>query len=167
MVAENPASMEALAIQIESFKKIKSVEYGQKWLGRFTGVLNLFKFTGFAMGGFFFMVTVFIIANTIRLALYSRVDELEIMRLVGATDRFIKIPFYITGLIQGAVGGLLGILLLFVSFHVLMTNMEQSATFSLIQVRFLSGAAVLQILFGSICIGWLGCFLSIKQFLKY
>jgi cell division transport system permease protein len=163
---QNQDKVETLAARLESLSKVDEVEYGQVWLGRFTNILNLFRLTGYAMGGLFFVATVLIVANTIRLVLYSRREEVEIMRLVGATDRFIKTPFYIEGLIQGALGGIIGLAALFVLFVLISSNVDKSLTSSLFAIRFLSWEAFLGILICSMFIGWMGCFLSLKQFLK-
>lgn len=158
--------IEMLAAHIESVNDIDDVEYGQAWLGRFTNIFNLFQFIGVTMGALFFMVTVFIISNTIRLALYSRREEIEIMRLVGATDAFIKIPSYFAGIIQGAVGGVAGLIILYISFLIISSNIEQNFSSYVVNIRFLSFDVVLGIILYSIFVGWLGCFLSLKQFLK-
>ncbi len=158
--------VEILAKQLESIPWVDEVEYGQKWLGRFTNILNLFRLTGYAMGGIFFMAAVFIVANTIRLALYSRREEVEIMRLVGATDSFIKAPFYLEGLIQGALGGIIGLAALFVAFRLISSNIEQGFSSNFFTIRFLSPEIFSSMLLGSIFVGWLGCYLSLKQFSK-
>ena len=133
---------------------------------RFMSIINLFRLTGYAMGGLFFLAAVFIVANTIRLVLYSRREEVEIMRLVGATDGFIKAPFYIEGLIQGVLGGMIGLTVLFVIFILVSLNVEQGLTAGLFTIRFLSPGAFCGILVCSMFVGWLGCYLSLKQFLR-
>jgi cell division transport system permease protein len=158
--------IETLAARVSVLPGIDDVEYGQAWIGRFTQVFNLFKFIGITMGVLFFMVTVFIISNTIRLALYSRRDEIDIMRLVGATDAFIKIPSYIAGVIQGAVGGISGLIVLYMGYLAISANIEKNFSSYVVHIRFLSADVVLWIIVYSIFVGWLGCFLSLKQFLK-
>lgn len=158
--------IETLAARVDALPEIDDVEYGQAWIGRFTQVFNLFKFIGITMGVLFFMVTVFIISNTIRLALFSRRDEIDIMRLVGATDAFIKIPSYIAGLIQGAVGGITGLITLYLGYLAISANIERNFSSYVVHIRFLSWDVVLGIIVYSVFVGWLGCFLSLKQFLK-
>jgi len=158
--------IETLSDKIGSLPYVDDVEYGQKWLGRFTNIVNLFRLTGYGVGGLFFMAAIFIVANTIRLVLYSRREEIEIMRLIGAADSFIKIPFYIQGLIQGVLGGIIGLGILFVTFMIIASNVQQGFLPGSFQIRFLPPAAFLSIVISSMLVGWLGCYLSLKQFLK-
>ena len=159
--------VEILAAQIEVLPKIEGVEYGQKWLGRAIGIFNLFKFAGMVMCFVFFMASVFIVANTIRLLFYSRHEEVEIMRLVGATDGFIKGPFYIEGMIQGIFGGITGIAALFVIYIVITSNVEAGVYSGFFTLRFIPFKISAGIVFCSMIAGWLGCYLSLKKFLTY
>jgi len=163
---QNKNQVEMLAAQLKSLSLTDDVEYGQVWLERFANIVNLLRVTGYAMSVLFFLATVFIVANTIRLVLYSRRDEVEIMRLVGATDGFIKAPFYMEGLIQGALGGIIGLAALFVLYVAISSNVEHGLTPDMFTIRFLSPETFFGILACSMLVGWTGCILSLKQFLR-
>jgi len=156
----------SLASQIELLTPVQEVEYGQRWIGRFIHLFNLFRLAGYAMGTLFFIAVIFIVANTIRLVIYSRREEVEIMRLVGATDNFIKIPFYFEGLIQGALGAVIGLGMLYLSFFFISANVEQEFMSGLFRLKFIPPTILGEILAGSMLVGWLGCYISLKQFLK-
>lgn len=158
--------VEFLAAKIEALDEVQEVEYGQRWLGRYTHIFNLFKLTGYAMCGIFIMAAVFIVANTIRLVIYSRRDEIEIMRLVGAAERFIKVPFYFQGLLQGALGASIGLAVLFLAYLVIASNIEQGLFSGLFQIRFLSPLMLGAFILLSMLVGWFGSYLSLKQYLK-
>jgi cell division transport system permease protein len=118
------------------------------------------------MCGIFFMAAVFIVANTIRLVIYSRRDEIEIMRLVGAAEHFIKIPFYFQGLMQGAIGAVIGLTILLVAYWFMASNIEQETFSGLFTVRFLSPLMAGLIILLSMLVGWFGSYISLKQYLK-
>ena len=155
-----------LAEKIKTFPQVADVEYGQHFIARFSHIINIFKFVGYALGGLFFVATLFIIANTIRLVLYSRKEEIEIMRLVGATDRFITAPFYIEGLILSALGALLGMMGLFLAYQAILSKFQSSLAVASLEVQFLSIIQILIFMGISMLVGLMGCFLSLKQFLK-
>ena len=158
--------LEKIALQMEKLPQVEEVEYGRRWIGRFTHVVNLFTLAGYALGALFFMAAVFFVANTIRLVLYSRRDEIEIMRLVGAEDPFIKAPFYIEGIIQGALGGAIGLVALFITFILISSSVQPVAGAEILQIRFLPVPLLAGILVSGMLVGWLGCFVSLKQFFK-
>lgn len=164
--SRNSEDLSFLAERIAALSTVEEVEYGQKWIQRFTNIIHLFRLAGYGIGILFFMATVFIVANTIRLVLYSRRDEIGIMRLVGATDRFIKIPFYLQGMIQGGVGTLIGLLILFIGYLSLTTHFNQSVSNQLITIRFFRQDICAMIILGGVGVGWLGCWVSLKQFMK-
>jgi cell division transport system permease protein len=156
----------ALAEKIKSLSQVEDVEYGQHWVAKFSHIINIFRFIGYAMGGLFLFATLFIIANTIRLVLYSRKEEIEIMRLVGSNDRFIKAPFYIEGLILSALGGVVGLAALFAAYQFVLSKFHSSLSLGLLEIKFLSIEQFFLFVGGSMLVGWVGCYLSLKQFLK-
>ena len=156
----------ALAEKIKSLPQVEEVEYGQHWIAKFSHIINIFKFVGYAMGGLFLIATLFIVANTIRLVLYSRKEEIEIMRLVGSNNSFIKAPFYIEGLILSALGGIVGLVTLFAAYHFVLSKFHASLSLGFLEIKFLSIGQFFLFVGGSMLVGWLGCYLSLKQFLK-
>ena len=168
MVADDRSleNVEKLARNLERLVAVDEVEYGQKWLGRFSQVIKLFSLVGYILGGMFLMAAIFFVANTVRLVIYSRRDEIEIMRLVGAESRFIKAPLYIQGLIQGFFGGVLGLAGLLAAYLAVSAQVQQGFGAGAFELRFLPVSAYAGIILASMLVGWLGCFLSLKQFLK-
>jgi cell division transport system permease protein len=160
-------SVAAVVRQIESLDLVESVEYNQKWLARMLDLFQLFRLIGYVVCALFLLIAFFITASTVRLVFHSRQSEVEIMRLVGATDRFIKMPFYVTGLIQGAVGGILGLMILFAAYLAACSGISQSmGNLFHLDVRFLSVTAMGGIWVVSTFLGWFGCYLSLRQLLK-
>lgn len=104
--------VKSLVSELRNFKEISDIQYGVEWLERFSNFVFFFKFLGIGFGVFIFICVLFIVSNTIRLTLFSRREEIEIMRLVGATDIFIKMPFIIEGFMQGAIGSFIALLFL-------------------------------------------------------
>ena len=159
--------VQKIAQNIKAIKIVEDVEYGQGWLGRFLKIFNLFKITGYAMCSLFFLIALFITSNTVRLAFYSRKLEIEIMRLVGATETFIKAPFYVEGLLQGFFGGIIGLVVLLISYLTISSGITQNlASYIYFDIRFLSVQMIALIVFGSTFLGWFGCYISLKQILK-
>jgi len=168
LVAESNSldKVEFIAKKIEGLPSVSDVEYGQQWIDRFSSFFNLFKLAGTGMGVLFLMAAVFIAANTIRLVLYSRQEEIRIMRLVGATDRFIKFPFYLEGLFQGLLGSLAGLGGLYAAFFAISTKFGQTLSMEMITVRFFPIATCAVIVLVGMLIGLLGSYFSMQQLMK-
>ena len=164
--SNSPEKIEFLAQRIEGLPSVSEVEYGQQWIERFANFFNLFKLAGYGVGTLFFMATVFIAANTIRLVLYTRREEIGIMRLVGATDGFIKFPYYLEGLIQGFFGSLVGVGILYAAFSAIGSQFQQSLSAEMVTIRFFTADICVTIIGGGMLTGLLGSFFSLKQFMK-
>jgi cell division transport system permease protein len=166
VAAASRDGLKKIAARILALQGVADVEYGQQWLERFANITNLLKLVGYTMGALFLAAVVFIVANTIRLLLYSRRDEIEVMRLVGATDGFINMPFYLQGLIQGVLGGIVGVAVLYLAYLYIAGSFDHAGFAGFYTPRFLSASEIAALLLGSAWVGWFGCFLSLKQFSK-
>ncbi len=164
--SNSPEVMEFLAQRIEGLSSVSDVEYGQQWFERFSNIFNLFKLAGYVVGGMFFIATVFITANTIRMVLYARREEIHIMRLIGATDNFIRFPYYLESMLQGFVGGGIGLGALYAVMMILGSRFEQTLSAEMLTIRFFSPTTCFFIIGCGMLTGLLGCLFSLKQFLK-
>ncbi|MDJ0866505.1 MAG: permease-like cell division protein FtsX [Myxococcota bacterium] len=90
---------------------------GAAWIEGYARALSLVRGGALGLGAVLGFATLLIVTNTIRLAVYARRDELDILALVGASRPFMGTPFLIEGAAQGALGGLIGLALLFAAFH--------------------------------------------------
>ena len=162
----NLEDIEKLAQTIAELPYVGDVEYAQKWLYRFSGIYNLFKVTGLVLVSIFFIATLLIIANTIRLIMYSRREEIEIIRIIGADEEFIKYPLFFAAVAQGFLGGIAGILMLYLAFALTIPNFASETIFAFFEIRFITLRFALTIVFCSMIIGWVGCYFSIRKFLK-
>jgi cell division transport system permease protein len=117
-----------LAASLKRMGGVEDVLYGQEWVDRLTSVIEVMKILGFVIGGVLGVASLFIVANTIRLAVYARAQEIEIMRLVGATRTYIQIPFILEGTLQGGLGAALALGLLYVLFRATLWQLGTSAS---------------------------------------
>ncbi len=105
-------SLGAFAERVKQLPGVTHVAYSQDWVDTLALVVSYFELGAVVIGTILAVATVTIIANTIRLSLHTRKEEIEILRLIGATGVFIAIPYVIEGMILGAVGGGLSLVLL-------------------------------------------------------
>ena len=112
-----PEGFERLEQALDGLPGVEELARGQDWIEGYTRAVVLVRFIATGMGSVLAVAALMIVSNTIRLALYSRVDELEILALVGASRTFVRVPFLLEGTVQGAAGGLLAVVLLYFSFE--------------------------------------------------
>ncbi|MEW6544010.1 MAG: permease-like cell division protein FtsX [Nitrospirota bacterium] len=100
------------AERLKAVPGVAQVQYSRDWIENLATVIGYLELAAFAVGAILSAASVTIIANTIRLTLYARREEIEIMRLIGATGTFIKIPYLLEGAALGALGAVLALALL-------------------------------------------------------
>jgi cell division transport system permease protein len=98
-----------VAQRLRAFAFVDDVRYGRDWVEKLDRLRNIAGAVGAVVGAAFALVAIIIIGTTIRMAVLQRSREIAIMRLVGATDRFIRMPFLLEGLVKGVLGGLLAV----------------------------------------------------------
>ena len=103
------AGAKALAERLRGVTGADEVDYGNAWLEKLERFVERVRFASLFMLAALSLATAILVANTLRLAVFARREEIEIMKLVGATDAFVGAPFLIEGLLQGLGGGLLGV----------------------------------------------------------
>ena len=114
----DPETVRTVARRLEMYDFIDDVRFGEEWVENLYRIRNIATGAGIALGAVFALVAVIIIGSTIRMAVLARTREIRIMRLVGATDGFIRLPFLIEGFLKGTMGGILALILTWVVFEV-------------------------------------------------
>jgi cell division transport system permease protein len=119
---QSPDEVRRLVGAFEKAPGVQEVQYDLLWIERLSTAARLVRGVGALLGGILVLAGVFTISNVIRLTVYARQDELDIMRLVGATRGYVKGPFVVEGMLQGGLGGLVAVGLLWLAFRVLATE---------------------------------------------
>jgi cell division transport system permease protein len=104
-------TVNAVSKRIAQFPIVDDVRYGEEWVGKLYRLRTIASFVGIALGLAFAAVATIIIGATIRMTVLARAKEISVMRLVGATDAFVRRPFLIDGLIKGVLGGVLALIM--------------------------------------------------------
>lgn len=168
---KNSRDSTSVSRYVERLKKIPmitEVQYGEEWVKRFSHFMNLIRFAGVLVAGFIVLAVVFIVANTIKLTIYARKDELDLMGLVGATRLFIKVPYLIEGVVQGGIGAILAILVLLGVYLAFLNNADFFFSFNTMEAGFLflPVTYLVALVFGGAALGFLGSLASLKRFIS-
>ena len=127
--SRDPRSVNAVATRIRTIAFVDDVRFGAEWISQLHRLRNMAGITGLALGTAFAMVAILIIGATIRMTVLARAKEISIMRLVGATDAFIRLPYLIEGFAKGVLGGVLALVLTWIAAIVAEKYLKFSAIF--------------------------------------
>lgn len=175
-----PASVEVIPLKnLRSLNQIKlfsqylsklpgtlKVQYGQEWVERFYYFTRLLSIVVFLSGSLLILTTIFMVSYTIRLTIFGRQAELELLKLVGATNNYIRTPFLIEGVLQGMIGSSLGIFSLFLLYQWIKGHFSGPGLLELFSFTFFSPEVIIAIIFISIVLTTAGSFTSIQKFLR-
>lgn len=151
--------------RLSDFDWVEDVQFGEEWVEKFASFLAFAKLGTITIGLFLASATLFIISNTIRLTVFARRDEIEVLRLVGASDMFIKVPFFIEGVLQGLGGGVLALGMLFVGKFLVSLKTPEYFMFMLENSFSITHLAT-SLAVAGIVMGALGSLMSLGKFLK-
>jgi cell division transport system permease protein len=154
----DPATVRSVAARVNTFAFVDDIRYGEEWIQKLYRLRNIAGIAGFVLGLAFASVSVIIIGATIRMAVLARAKEISIMRLVGATDSYIRRPFLLEGFAKGVMGGLLALLLTWVARLLIDRYIIETVFFD-------QRLAALGLLFGAM-IGLVGSAVSIGRHLR-
>jgi cell division transport system permease protein len=120
----------AVAARASGFRFVEDVRYGGDWVEKLDRLRDVAAVVGLALGAGFAAAAVIIIGTTIRMTVLARSREIRIMRLVGATDGFIRRPFLLDGAVKGALGGLVAIPLCYAAYFAVNTELALGQFFT-------------------------------------
>ena len=157
----NPDSMSVLIAEFESWNRVDDVEFNQPLLIKVQENLALINTTALSLGIIVILAAIFLVANTIRLTIYARRLLIRTMKLVGATDSFIRRPFIVEGVLQGLLAGFIASLLVWGLYSMLSSFLPQ-ISFSTFTLSIFFIAVTLT---GAV-LGWIGSALAVRRFVR-
>src|SRR5512137_1475573 len=165
---QTPEALKQLTASLSRLEGVEDVMYGQEWVDRLSSVIHVLRLLGLSVGLALGLASVLIVSNTIRLAVYARAEEIEVMRLVGATRLHIRLPFVLEGMIQGTLGAGLALLLLFGAYRATLWQIEMTPgqIFGMGVGSFLAPEWVVLMVVVGAGVGAFGSLVSVGRFLR-
>jgi cell division transport system permease protein len=165
---QTPEALRQLTAFLSRLEGVEDVHYGQEWVDRLTAAIRMLRLLGVSVGMALGTASLLIVSNTIRLAVYSRAEEIEIMRLVGATKLHIRAPFLLEGMIQGGLGAGLAQLLLFGAYRATLWQLQLTPgqIFGMGVGSFLDPRWAGAMLLAGAGVGAFGSLISVGRFLR-
>jgi cell division transport system permease protein len=167
--ALDPHKTAEIAQKIDTYDNTYQVVYGEGKIEKLFNVLNMSRNIGMVLILALLFTAMFLISNTIRLTIVARGREIEIMKLVGATNGFVRIPFVLEGVWLGVLGSIIPMVVISISYHELYSQWQprlQNELFQLLNAT----PFILQVngllLFMGVFIGVWGSFMSVRKFLR-
>ena len=160
------ARIKAFSDYLETLPGATKVQYGQGWVERFHYLTKLVRIIVLLSGVLLILTTTFMVAYTIRLAVINRQAELEILRLLGATNSYIRAPFLLEGLLQGLLGSALGIFLLLMLFRWIKMLFTGEGFLNLFEFSFFPPLTTGIIMAASILLCTVGSLSAMRKFLR-
>lgn len=161
------ARIDEIAARMRRFGAVEDVETYRGWFARLESLLAAGRGMALALAILVVLCVVFVVGNTIRLAVAGRRDEIEVMKLCGASDGFVRGPFVVEGAVQGAISSLLAVVILLLAYLVVRDHVDGTlAAIAGTRAVFLHPALALGIVLGGAMLGATGSMLSLRRYLS-
>ncbi|KAA5808464.1 permease-like cell division protein FtsX [Thermoanaerobacterium thermosaccharolyticum] len=159
--------MKQVSEEIKKIDGVTQVSYGQDVVDKLLGIIKIIRIVGLCVILILFIISVVIISNTIKLGVFARRREINIMKYIGATDWFIRWPFLVEGIVLGLVGSILAIVILGLIYGYAADLVNNKLIiFTLLPVGNVLRESLMYFLAMGSLIGALGSGISIKRFLN-
>jgi cell division transport system permease protein len=161
-------ALEALARALEALPGVAHVQVDSAWAERLAALARIGRLALAALAALLATGLVAVTFNTIRLQILTQREEIEVSQLLGATDAFIRRPFFYQGFLQGLAGGVLALVILWAGLGVLNLGVRDLAQAygSSFELAFLPGRDALAVGAFAALLGWLGALLSVSKYLR-
>jgi cell division transport system permease protein len=166
--SRDPAALKSLAEKTRSLPFVTGVDYGEEALERLSVIARALRLAGLIVFALVFLTTVIVVSATLQLAIFARREEIEIQKLVGGTDRFVRMPFLIEGALQGVFAGGVALAGVFGAIRWLEHDGGDLVGFLMLGGRFVVpwGRLALEQLGLGVGLGLLGSFIAVRRFLR-
>ena len=158
-----------VALEIRDMENIESANYGEGMVEDIISVFDIIQTITLVMVVALIIVTAFLISNTIKLTIFSRRSEIEIMRLVGSSNTSIKLPFVFEGFLLGVLGSIIPIIVMIYGYLIMYEQISNSSSFSIIELvtpmPFVLITSLVLLLIGSV-VGMFGSARAVRKYLK-
>lgn len=169
VTVENVDDLRPTALKIRDLDKIESANYGEGMVEDIISVFDIIKTVTIVMVVALIVVTAFLISNTIKLTIFSRRSEIEIMRLVGSSNISIKLPFVFEGFLLGILGSIIPIIITIYGYLIMYEQLSKSSSFSIIELvkpmPFVLITSLILLVTGSV-VGMFGSARAVRKYLK-
>lgn len=151
-------SVDSLATRVRQMAGVADVRYDRQWLTRVLSAINVIRGVGLVLGSVLAIAAALTVANVVRLALYARGDELDIMNLVGAPQAYVRGPFIMEGVLQGGIGALVALVALGAAFFALRGRylLPLASALNMSSIHFLPVELCVALVLGGMAVGCLG-----------
>ena len=166
----DPSDASGVALSVSSISNIEKVVYGKEELANLLNATYVMRMSSVVIILILLFISIFIIANTIKLTLYARRREIGIMKYVGATDWFVRMPFIIEGIVVGMIGAVVSTVILGVGYYycsgLVKNQMIGFMSISLIPFNQIIVSMVILLIIVGVVIGAVGSLISVRKFIK-